>query len=78
MKAAFATPTASFETYLPATGVGMAHDLTMTTTVLAAVDPSVDVIFQMQKGFRPGLGPLDRLLHRLSLAKFDGILIKDE
>ena len=52
MKAAFATPTASFETYLPATGVGMAHDLTMTTTVLAAVDPSVDVIFQMQKGFR--------------------------
>lgn len=52
MKTAFDIPTARFETYLPASGMGSGHNLTVTTTVLAKIDQNVDIMFQMEKSFR--------------------------
>jgi hypothetical protein len=52
MKAAFVIPTASNGISFPETGIGMSHNLTTTATIVANIDPQVDVIFQMQKGFK--------------------------
>jgi hypothetical protein len=51
MKAAFEISTANPGIPLPETGLGMSNNLTTTATVLASIDPQVDVIFQMQKAF---------------------------
>ena len=52
MKATFDISTTSFETYLPVRASSNEFPtLTATTTVIANLDSSVDVIFQMQKAY---------------------------
>ena len=52
MKATFDIPNTSFENYLPVTASSNEFpNLTATATVIAKLDPSLDVIFQMQKAY---------------------------
>lgn len=51
MKAAFEISTTNPVIPFPETGLGISNNLTTTATVLASIDPQVDVILQMQKAF---------------------------